>query len=164
MKPAYPRPFSPASLVWMGSEDITLPPFWLGLLRLAVKVAIVLALAWGIHMLMDWATTRAAAFGNEKLMVGVFATLLLAYALLIAVPFMPGIEVGVALLLIQGASIAPFVYLATVCGLMTAFLVGYLVPLPWLHWVCRGLGLRKACSLIDAIATMPLEDRLAKQA
>ncbi|MGR3540436.1 MAG: hypothetical protein ACU0BS_03290 [Hasllibacter sp.] len=50
--------------------------------------------------------------------------LLLAYVLLLALPFMPGVEVGLVLLAGFGAAAAPFVWAATVLGLTLAYLVG----------------------------------------
>ncbi len=143
----------------MGSEDITLPPLWLGAIRLAAKLAVIAAAAYGIHLIMDWATTLAA--GNENLMIGVLTALLLAYALLIAVPFMPGIEIGISLLLLKGAAIAPLVYGATVLGLLLAFAAGRSLPHTWLHGVLADLRLKRACLLVDRLAPMSHEERLA---
>lgn len=127
----YPYGLSLASLIRRAAEDIHLPPFWLGALRLLGKLAVIGAAAYGIHLVMDWATTQAAS--NDGLMIGVLTALLLAYALLIAVPFMPGVEIGISLLLLKGAAIAPFVYLATILGLLLAFAAGRLLPPRWLR-------------------------------
>lgn len=161
MKHAYPRSFTQASLVWMGSEDITLPPLWLGLARLAGKLAVIFAVAYAIHLVMDWATARAAEVGSDHLMIGVFAVLLLAYALLIAVPFMPGIEIGISLLILKGAAIAPLVYIATVLGLLIAFAAGRFLPYKWLSGFLADLRLRQAAALVDRLAPMSGEERLA---
>lgn len=156
----YPRPFSLVSLLRMMIEDIRLPPVWFGALRLAIRVALILAAVYGIHLLMDWATTRAEAIGSESLMIGLFATLLLAYALLIAVPFMPGIEIGVGLLIMKGAAIAPLVYSATVIGLLIAFLAGRFIPHKWLHDILADLRLKSACRLVNRLAPLDGEARL----
>ena len=155
----YPRPFALDSFIWMGSEDITLPPLWLGALRLLAKLAVIGLAAWGIHLVMDWATTRAA--GNDSLMFGVLTLLLLAYALLIAIPFMPGIEIGISLLILKGAAIAPLVYGATMLGLMLAFAAGRLLPHRWLRGLLADLRLKRACLLVDRLAPMTGEERLA---
>ncbi len=156
----YPRPLSLASLIRMATEDIKLPPIWLGGIRLAGRLALILVAAFAIHLLMDWATTRAEEIGSESLMIGLFATLLLAYALLIAVPFMPGIEIGVGLLLMKGAAIAPLVYSATVLGLLIAFLAGRFIPHAWLHSLLADLRLKSACRLVDRLAPLDGEARL----
>lgn len=155
----YSRPFTPDSFVWMGSEDITLPPFWLGAARLAGRVLVILIAAYAIHLVMDWATTQATA--RDGLMIGVLSVLLLAYALLIAVPFMPGIEIGISLLILKGAAIAPFVYLATVLGLLLAFTVGRFLPHGWLRNILADLRLKRACALVNRLEPMSREERLA---
>ena len=143
-----------ATLLRMATEDIKLPPIWLGALRLALRIALILAAVYGIHLLMDWATARAEAVGSDNLMIGVLATLLLAYALLIAVPFMPGIEIGVGLLIMKGAAIAPLVYSATVLGLLLAFFAGRVLPHKWLHDLLADLRLKRACRLVDRLAPL----------
>ena len=145
----------------MGSDDITLPPVGKGLVRLAAKLVAVLAAAYAIHLLMDWTTKQATATGNTHLMIGMFGTLLVAYALLIAMPFMPGIEIGISLLLIKGASIAPLVYLATFLGLLLAFTAGRFLPVNWLHSLLADLRLKSACRLLDRLTPLSCEERLA---
>ena len=156
----YPRLFSLVSLFGMRPEDVILPPFWLGAVRLGAKLAVILAAVYVIHLAMDWATTRAAETANESLMIGVLAMLLLAYALLIAVPFMPGIEIGISLLMLKGAAIAPLVYLATVLGLLIAFAAGRFLPQGWLRGLLADMRLRRACALIDQLAPMTRRQRL----
>jgi uncharacterized membrane protein YdjX (TVP38/TMEM64 family) len=145
----------------MGSEDITLPPLWLGTLRLLARLLVIAAAAWGIHLLMDWTTAHARDVGSDRLMFGLLATFLLAYALLIAVPFMPGIEIGISLLVLKGAAIAPLVYAATVLGLLLAFAAGRFLPYQWLLDFLADLRLRRACALVDSLAPMTGEERLA---
>ena len=50
---------------------------------------------------------------------------LVVYALLLAIPFVPGVEIGIALLIMQGPAIAPFVHAATVAGLLISFAIGW---------------------------------------
>lgn len=52
--------------------------------------------------------------------------LLLLYTVLLVIPFVPGAEIGLALLLVFGAAMAWPVYVATVLALMTAFAIGRL--------------------------------------
>ena len=92
---------------------------------------------------------------------GALMTVLFFYTLLLAVPFMPGIEIGVALLVLRGAEIAPYVYLATVSGLMLAFFIGCCVPLGLLERGFLTLRLRSAANFVNQIQTMPTDDRLA---
>lgn len=91
----------------------------------------------------------------------VLAGLLSLYTLLIAVPFMPGIEIGVALLMLNGAAIAPLVFLSTLAGLSLAYTLGHLVAEERLAGLFAASGLRKASRWIAAQAGRSPERRLA---
>lgn len=134
---------------------------WRTGLRLAVLVGLALILNAGVGWLLTQINTLNSIAGAPG-MVTLLIVALVCYALLIAIPFMPGIEVGIALLLLQGAAIAPFVYLATVCGLFVAFLVGRGVPLGTLHTIFRDLRMMRACAYIRSIEDTPKDARLAR--
>jgi len=77
-----------------------LPRLMLWLLRIAV----ILTLAYALYALSAWVMAQTQTLGNgPQLRVGLLVLLLLAYALLIAVPFVPGIEIGLSLLMLGGA-------------------------------------------------------------
>ncbi len=82
------------------------------------------------------------------------------YAVLLAVPFVPGAEIGITLLTLFGTQAAVLVYLATVVGLSIAFIIGQLVPAKtvsdWLLW----FGLIRAAEMIARTADLPPEARL----
>jgi len=139
------------------------PPFLRTLLRLLLIVALVALVSLGL----DWVkpalegangtngtTTRVAVGG--LLVVG-----LVVYALLMAIPFVPGVEVGISLLMMQGARIAPFVFLATFTGLSIAYLVGRHIPLSILRGSFADLAQKRACALIDRLEPLDQEARLA---
>ncbi|MEM1078393.1 MAG: hypothetical protein AAGI09_07685 [Pseudomonadota bacterium] len=133
-------------------------------LRLGIRIVAILAIAFVAQALITHAMDTAgtlpeATRGPVQLSVLLLALTL--YALLIAIPFVPGIEIGVTLLVLQGASIAPFVYGATVLGLGMAFMAGRALPYAWLHGVFQDLRLRKACALLDQISVLSPERRLA---
>ncbi len=88
-------------------------------------------------------------------------TLLVTYALLIAIPFVPGVELGIALMVMEGARIAPVIYLSTVLGLVLAYLIGAGMPEARLRRALVDFRLRKAAVLIDRIAPLGSADRLA---
>ncbi len=159
--PGYPSTHPLVTFLRMTTEEIKLPPVWLGALRLAGKLLVIAVAVYAVHLLLDWTTARAEATDSPGLMIGVLTTLLLAYALLIAVPFMPGIEIGITLLMMKGAAIAPLVYLATVLGLFLAYAAGRFMPERWLRGLLEDLRLRRACALIDQLSPMSREERLA---
>lgn len=150
---------------WSYPEHMTehddFPPWHIGFARFALKLSVVAALVFTVLTLLDWAQTRAQVIGADGLMLGVLAGLLLVYILLLAVPFVPGIEIGISLLLMKGADIAPFVYVATVLGLWLAFTIGHSVPYRWLHASLADLRLKRACALIERLEPMTQDERLA---
>ena len=78
---------------------------------------------------------------------------LLIYTLVLAIPFVPGAEIGITLMAIFGASAAPLVYLATVVGLMLAYAIGALIPPAATCRILRRIGLKRAASLVAAAHT-----------
>ncbi len=83
------------------------------------------------------------------------------YALLLAVPFVPGAEIGLALIAMLGPAIAYLVYLCTIAGLMLAFLVGRLIPLRVLIHLAQDCKLERTAKLLYEIAPLDKEARLA---
>jgi uncharacterized membrane protein YdjX (TVP38/TMEM64 family) len=68
------------------------------------------------------------------------------YALLLSLPFVPGIELGVLLMCIFGKEGIVFVYLGTIAGLSLAFLIGRMLPKRWIDGMLHNLSLsRKFC-------------------
>ena len=82
-----------------------------------------------------------------------------AYIGLLALPFVPGAEIGIAMLTAFGAAIAPLVYAATVCAMMLAYLVGRLLPIGALARLLTFLRMRRAAELVERAA--PLSPRSA---
>ncbi len=131
--------------------------------RHVLRLAVILLIAYCVHLLMDWVLTRAEAMGpsiGATMMMGVVVAVLLAYAVLIAVPFVPGIEIGISLMVIRGADVAPYVYLATVAGLLIAYFAGRFLPYDWLKRLFSDLGLRRAAQLLERTGPLSKEERL----
>lgn len=141
-----------------------LPPPPASLRRLALRFLAILAFAVLIHWVIGYTMEKAKALEGESadmVALGLLALLLLAYALLIATPFVPGIEIGLALLLLQGADIVLAVYLATVLGLSLAFLAGKLLGADALITLFADLRLRKACAFLEARKDRSPDEHLA---
>jgi hypothetical protein len=157
-----------AHLSWMtlntpSEQDAKLRTTWL---RVVLWASILVICVVAVHFFGSWAInfiSELNKISGTMSMVGLLAVCLVVYAVLIATPFMPGIEVGIALLLLQGSSVAPFVYLATVVGLMTAYTIGQYVPHAVLKKCFADLNLKRAYAYLDDIEKTPSEDRLAKQ-
>ncbi len=108
---------------------------------------------------MDW-VTGLALFEDDRLRIGMLVAFLLAYALLIAVPFVPGVEIGLSLMVMEGPWIAPLIYMSTVAGLSIAYGVGEWIPYPRLHRIFEDLRLMKACRLLEAVEPLSRVERL----
>ena len=130
-------------------------------LRLFLRLGLIFLAVYLLHLLIDWSTAKVAAVGSMPLMLGLLALLLLTYAILMAIPFAPGIEIGISLLILKGAEIAPFVFLATFLGLTLAFLAGRFIPYAWLHALLYDMRLMSACDLLERIAPLDREERLS---
>lgn len=127
--------------------------------RSLARIALILALVWGIHLLLEWANTHVP-HGQGVLRLGMLLVFLLAYAALIAVPFVPGIEIGLSLMIIEGPWIAPPIYVATVTGLLLSYAAGEWLPYRVLHQMLSDLGMRRACALLDRTHPLSREERL----
>ncbi|NPD21094.1 hypothetical protein [Alterinioella nitratireducens] len=143
---------------------VTPPPWRRALPRLALRVAVLAAIVtlahFGINAALDWTHTLPEADRGAAemwVLISIFGL----YALLIAIPFVPGIEIAMALLMLRGAELALPIYLSTVGGLMLAYLVGRLVPPGALRRIFLDLHLTRACALIDDLAPLSPPDRVA---
>lgn len=84
----------------------------------------------------------------------------LAYIALLALPFLPGAEIGSAMLAAFGPSIAPLIYIATVASMMLAFTIGRFLPIGALERVLSRLRMRHAAVLVAQAAPLLQEERL----
>jgi len=141
-----------------------LPPLKTSLARTIARLLVILLFAYGVHLFVDWIMVRTEAVESEMgatLRIGVLAFVLIAYALMIAIPFMPGVEIGFSLILMSGAEFAPVVYLATVAGLIIAYSAGRCLPYAWLRRILLDLRLSGACRMLDVVGPLPAEERIA---
>lgn len=133
-------------------------------IRIGVLVAIYCALLVGGHWGGEWLIElvemdiSSARDANTKPMVIAAVSL---YSILLAVPFVPGVEVSIALLLAFGSKVAMLIYLATILGLMIAYLVGWLVPIRSIAYLFASLGMTRATSLVHRLEPLSAEQRLA---
>lgn len=128
-------------------------------LRTALFVAlIVLVYGIGRGIVADL-RMLAAAEGHTAISLTV-AIAIFVYIVLMALPFCPGIEVGVALLALGGRDVALLVYLATVVALILPFVVGWFLPPSALVTSLSRLGLRRAAESLRQLVPLDGEHRL----
>ncbi|PIL14827.1 hypothetical protein P775_26335 [Puniceibacterium antarcticum] len=125
------------------------------MLRTMARLALIGALVWVAVTALDWLRMETGAAGMATL-----GLLLVIYALLIALPFMPGVEIGLALLAMRGADAAPFVWAATVAGLCLAWVLGRALPTPWIIGALRDLHLTRPAERITRFSGEPPDLRL----
>ena len=98
---------------------------------------------------------------NDHMIHGIIIISLIVYTVLIAIPFVPSVEVGWGLMLLLGADLAPLVYLFTVVGLTVSFMGGRLIPESRLQTFLEDLSLKKAGRLVEKLKTLDTEQRLS---
>lgn len=133
---------------------------WRGLLKLSVFILIVVL----ANLFSVWIYSGLQFEirpGNEEIVHRMMMITAAAYALLIAIPFVPGVEIGLALISMVGVPILFLVYVSTLAGLLIAFFVGRFVSLGWLAGLFEITNLRRASVLLRAIEPMELNERLA---
>jgi hypothetical protein len=85
---------------------------------------------------------------------------ILLYIILTAIPFVPGIELGLALIFAFGVKIVPVVYVATIAALLLSFVCGQRVPERWLASVFLWLHLNKAATLVEGMTSLDAASRV----
>ncbi len=134
-------------------------------LRMLRRLVIIGVIAVLVNQLigisMDMADQLPAG-ATSPMQAVILLTALIIYALLIATPFVPGVEIGLALLLLRGASIAPAVYGATLAGLLLAYLLGRFLPDRALARFLLDLRLRRAGRLVHRMTRLSDAQREAR--
>lgn len=131
--------------------------------RTGLRIAFLLAIAYGVHLLMNWVIEKSEALSPQSqtfMLTSLLVVMLLAYALLISIPFVPGIEIGVSLILFRGAAIVPYIFLATLSGLALAYLAGRYIKYMWLRKMLLDLGLSRPADFLERMQAIPQEKRI----
>jgi hypothetical protein len=132
--------------------------------RTLLKIFAFFLLIVGANVVAAWVTDALKLQirpSNEDLVHRMIMVSAIIYALLIAVPFVPGVEVGLALIAMLGPAIALLVYVATVAGLATSFLVGRVVSVGWLIGLLEEFNFQRARQLLGTIEPLTTDDRIA---
>lgn len=97
---------------------------------------------------------------NENTMQRIIMVAAVLYTIALAIPFVPGVEIGVGMITVLGVDIVPLVYLCTVIGLASAFLAGRLFPASVLARLAYDLKLSRIALLITRFDDTPQKERL----
>jgi len=129
------------------------------LIRLTIVLVVILVLniagTWLGHLVNFQLFPRHDAMLHTIVMVSIFV-----YVLLMATPFMPGIEVGLAVMLLMGYKSALLIYLCTVLAVSISFIVGRIFPLQLVQSFFQWLYLEKASILVRQLALLNQPERL----
>lgn len=150
----------------MTDTDPTSPPAhsrwsWFRVVVAIVAYTTLLSLGyWGSGLLTE---ALGLTPGDDALIVndGAIWLSISAYALLLAVPFVPGIEISLGLLATFGSAVAVQVYLATVAAFVLSFFIGRIVPSALLSAFFRWIGLTRAEALVKRLRPLSQPERLA---
>lgn len=98
---------------------------------------------------------------NEARVHAMIMTATAAYVVASTIPFVPGAEIGLGLMMILGSGIALLVYASTVVALTLAYLVGRLVPARATAAAFAFFGLQRARGLVLQLAPLDAGARVA---
>lgn len=133
---------------------------WKTLLRIVLLVLLIVAAnfvaAWLANLLKF--EVRPS---NEDLVHRAIMTTAIVYAVVMAIPFVPGVEIGLSLIGMLGPPIVFLVYVSTVAGLSLSFVVGRIISLKRLINLFDAFQLKRASGLVAALEPMSREERLA---
>lgn len=132
-------------------------------LRITLVVLAILAIAYLANQVGDWIGERLKVEitpENESVIFGATVVAIVLYALLIALPFVPGVEIGIGLMVMFGTPMAIPVYLSTVIGLTLGFFLGRLVPEKVICGCFDFLGMTRVSHMLRDLARKPVDDRM----
>ena len=129
-------------------------------LRLAVLIALVLAAGQLAIFVKDQLNLEVSP-ENAATLQRAITLATAAYIALTALPFVPGAELGLAMLSMFGSSIAPLIYGATVASLCLSYAVGRMIPPRVCCMLLRKAGATRAAALVNETMKLPRDERLA---
>jgi len=131
--------------------------------RVAGKVALFLLVLVFLNYGMGW-IAKQIAFQLWPRHINMALTLLtasvVAYVLLLAIPFLPGVEIGLMVMVLFGRPGIALVYLATVLALTLSFLLGRLLSPRLLERALDWFHLDRARDLVAVLVPLAPEERL----
>lgn len=127
------------------------------------RIAIVLIVILGLNLAGTWLghLVNFQLFPRHDTMLHAAVMVAVAiYIILMATPFMPGIEVGMAVMLMLGYKSALLIYLCTLIALSISYVIGRFFPLYLVHRFFKWLYLDKASELVHQLDPLNKQERL----
>ena len=128
-------------------------------LPLYLKMTLILAIAVLLSAGGSWVASQVnmQIFPHRETML---LLAVIAYIFLMAIPFMPAIEVGLGLMFLMGSTGAILAYVCTLIALSISFVAGRIVPPRLVCRFFRWLHLLKASKLISELEPLSHQERL----
>lgn len=147
-------------------HTLRIPLRWARYLKITLFVVFVVVLNVGGSWLMRQIDFQLFP-RHEPYLHAMVLGLALLYVLLMATPFMPGIEIGLTLMILLGSKGALLIYLCTLVALSISFMLGRILPprilwhmLDWLHLQRAGNLVRQLEPLDSAARLKLLNDKI----
>ena len=129
------------------------------LVKISLVIGFLLLLNFGGSLVVDRINFQLWP-EHENLIVTVVWLSIAVYVLWMAMPFVPGIELGLALMVMLGSKGVVLVYACTLLSLSLSFAIGRLIPLKAFARFLGWLHLRKARDLAIQLEPMSSEQKL----
>ena len=129
-------------------------------LRVVILLVVLILATWGVHLIRDALDLQIRPDNEQQVHRGIMLGAI-AYVGLLALPFVPGAEIGLAMLAGFGAAIAPLIYVCTVASMTLAYMIGRFLPIRMLERLLSLLRMRRAADLVARAAPLSREERLA---
>jgi len=127
------------------------------------RITIVLIVILGLNLTGTWIGHQVnfQIFPrHDPLLHAAVMAVSITYILFMATPFMPGIELGMAIMVLLGHKCALLIYLCTLVALSISYLVGRYFPLHLVQRFLQWLYLEKASTLICELEPLDRSERL----
>ena len=128
------------------------------LLKISLLVGFLVLLNYGGSRVIDQINFQLWPEHEQFIMAALWFSVGV-YILWMAMPFVPGIELGLALMVMLGPQGVVLVYLCTLLSLSLSFAIGRLIPLKALARFLRWLHLRKARDFMLELEPLNPQDR-----
>jgi len=132
---------------------------WRTITKIVCLIALLVAANFLAHGLADTLSFQIRPSNEDAVHRTITASAVL-YSILLALPFVPGAEVGLALMAVFGPPIAVLVYACTVAGLSLSFIAGRLLPLSVLVRLANDMRLDRTTRLFEDIEPLSRQERL----
>ncbi len=144
--------------MWLSEHAAKLP--WAVFVKLLGLIALLIAANYLAYNIADLLNFKIGPDNKEVVDRTVLVSAVV-YSLLLAIPFVPGAEVGWALIAMLGPPVVFLVYICTLAGLSLSFVAGRLIPLPSLIRLSDDIKLRRLSTLLRQIEPLDAQERLA---